>query len=79
MISSPRITSRTIHAAHLWHDRKRRRFVVYRRAGGVTKKTSVRYQSESFYAALDAAMSLRKRLHYWPADKLSSFSFSEPR
>ncbi len=73
-----RQTIRTRHAALLYHDRKRNRFVVYRRAGGVVRKTSVRYGFGGRRERLDAfvrADQIATRLKAWPAAKLSAFKF----
>ncbi len=78
MPTRPRITVRTLNAAHLYDDEKRSRFVVYRRAGGVSRKTSVRYRDDGFrWLAEDIAQGIANRLHTHPADKLASFKFSK--
>ena len=73
-----RQTVRTRNAVLFYEDKARCRFVVYRRAGGVTRKTSVRYDPAKMwdrmfahsYAELQAA-----RLKHWPADNLAFFKW----
>jgi len=72
---TPRVTSRTLGAAHLYHDRKRKRYVVYRTAGGVSRRTSVRYTRDTKPGASYVAITIRDRLHSWPGHKLASFVF----
>ncbi len=76
MPTRPRITVRTLNAAHFWHDEARMRFVIFRTAGGVTRKTSVRYGENTFNSAWKSAITMAHRLHDCPADKLASFKFS---
>lgn len=75
-----RQTARTRNAVLFYQDRKRLRFVVYRRAKGITRKTSVRYTAHGndywgVTAACRLAENMARRLKAWPADKLASFQF----
>lgn len=70
-----RTTSRVRNAVRVYDDKQRSRFVVSRRAGGVTRKTSVRYRWGTYEAAQRAARILAQRLHRWPAEKLRDFIF----
>lgn len=72
MTTSPR----ALTGANLYHDRKRRRFVVYRRALGITRKTSVRYGGGCEADAELSAYHLAWLLRNCPANKLSSFEFT---
>lgn len=73
-----RITKRVLRSEHCFNDKPRLRWVVYRRAGGVTRKTSVRYgQTVSHWEATARAKAIAARLHAWPADKLAQFKFNQ--
>lgn len=72
-----RRTARTLGAVLFYEDKARCRFVVYRRAGGVTRKTSVRYSYKNHprrWAQIDA-LRISERLKSWPADNLATFKF----
>lgn len=74
-----RITKRTIGAVLCYDDRKRKRWVVYRRAGGISRKTSVRYgatrtRQKAKMLAQDAAQSLRMQ----PAELMKGYRFTLP-
>ncbi len=71
-----RVTKRVLNAAHLWHDEKRSRFVVYRRAGGILRKTSVRYGERNKGNAESVAKYPAGRLAECPAHQLGSFRFA---
>jgi hypothetical protein len=71
-------TRRMIGAAHYWHDEERTRFVVYRTAGGVTRKTSVRYDpavTGDCLAARLRAHRMARALGAHPAHLLRSFKW----
>lgn len=73
-----RQTVRTRNAVLFYEDKARCRFGVYRRAGGVTRKTSVRYPVGNSWVRAQAhgdASLLAWRLKSWPADKLATFKF----
>jgi hypothetical protein len=73
-----RQTIRTHRAAFIYEDVARCRFVVYRRAGGVTRKTSVRYATDCLRAreyASENAARIARRLRACPAENLVAFKF----
>lgn len=66
----------------VWQDKRNQRYVVYRRAGGVERKTSVRYKAynygNSYWSVTSAARKageIARRLSEWPAHKLANFKF----
>lgn len=74
-----RVTKRT-QRARLWYfDDRGMRFVVYRTAAGVTRKTSIRVSQATMQAGLSEARRLAKLLHSCPAERLAQFSFAEGR
>ena len=68
-----RRTARTIGAAFYYYDATKDRWVVYRTAGRITRKTSLRCRAEGDRE--DEAKATAGRLARWPADKLASFEF----
>jgi len=68
-----RQTARTIGAAFYYYDARRSRWVIYRTAGGITRKTSLRCKAEGDRE--DEAKATARRLSRWPSDKLASFTF----
>lgn len=74
----PRITKRTKRSPHFFYDRKRKRWVIYRRAAGVVRKTSVRGLRTNWDAHF-IAWSLAMKLSRWPADRLHEFRFDRAR
>jgi hypothetical protein len=69
-----RRTARTIGAAfYYYYDARGARWVVYRTAGRITRKTSLRCRNESDREG--EAASLARRLARCPADKLADFTF----
>ncbi len=72
-----RITRRFMDGANYYDDQPRMRFVVYRRAYGVAKKTSIRYMdAHTRTEAEELAQGLAKRLRNWPAEALEKFRFN---
>lgn len=69
-----RRTSRTDNAALCYYDDARNRWVVYRRACGITRKTSLRGPAWDENLAI-RAWALAARLKHWPADRLAQFRF----
>ncbi len=70
-----RVTTRVLRGLHWYHDEARCRFVVYRRAGGLSRRTSVRYSEGNKGAARREAEQLAARLVAHPAEKLADFVF----
>lgn len=66
-----RFKSRTL----VYHDKNQMRFVISRKAHGITRKTSRCYQTGLLRDVLAGAMKLAERLKKWPADKLPKFRF----
>lgn len=69
-----RRTIRTERAALCFYDAARSRWVVYRRACGITRKTSLRGPAWDENLA-SRAWALAARLKHWPADRLAEFRF----
>ena len=70
-------TVRTRNAKLVYNDQRRCRFVVYRRAGGILRKTSVRHRlGMGRFFALVTAHKMAKRLRACPAHKLAQFRFT---
>lgn len=69
-----RRTSRTDNAALCYYDDARNRWVVYRRACGITRKTSLRGPLSDWALAIRAAR-MAERIKAWPADRLAEFRF----
>ncbi len=77
MKRGPWKTKRWLNRTLVWHDRKHHRYVISRRANGITRKTSRRYSPETAFqshARLEA-MLIAARLKSHPAHKLASFVF----
>ena len=82
-IRKPTVRMQT--AAHMYDDARRCRWVVYRTAGGITRKTSVRYESapeiwstpcpQSWDDAYKRAHRLMLALARHPAHSLRSFKW----
>lgn len=70
-------TRRMKDATHMYDDHRGNRFVVFRTAGGVTRKTSVRYgiSAPSWEAACKRAQKLVLALSRHPAHRLRSFTW----
>lgn len=66
-------TRRMLAATLISVDWRRHRFVVCRRAGGVTRKTSVRFMDNNYSAAERIAEKLAARLAAMPGGKLADF------
>lgn len=69
-----RRTARTERAVLCYYDAARSRWVVYRRACGITRKTSLRGPAWDENLA-SRARALAARLKHWRADRLAQFRF----
>lgn len=72
----PRVTRATLRARRMFYDHRQCRWVIYRRAGGVEKRTSVRGGKREAEAL---AIILAARLHAWPGEYLAAFKFNRER
>lgn len=70
-----RHTDRWKQRVNLYDDRKRRRFVVYRRVGSIEKRTSVRYGVRSRKFARTIAIMHATRIRRFPAKIFKQFKF----
>jgi hypothetical protein len=86
-MAAPRTTSRTIGADLITEDKTYMRWVVYRQAGKIARRTSVHYRGSKLdrgpsaiarrrIEALRKAEKLAARLKNWPGDKLEKFVFN---
>lgn len=72
-----RHTKRWLNRANWYEDTERERFVVFRRAGKVERRTSVRYSdSASRREARGIAEREAERLKNWPAHLLAKFQWA---
>lgn len=69
-----RRTARTERATLYFYDAASSRWVVYRRACGITRKTSLRGPAWDEDLA-SRASALAARLKHWPAERLAEFRF----
>ena len=71
-----RVTRRMKNALCYYEDKPRARFVVYRRARGITRRTSVRYDNpKTRKSALARATELAARLKAHDPARLAQFTF----
>lgn len=65
--------------AYVWLDRRQKRWTVYRRSHGVSRRTSVRYgyfTGRTWGEARGIAVEMAARLKTCPAHKLAKFRFT---
>jgi hypothetical protein len=72
-------THRWLFRKNVYDDQARERFVVYRRAAGIRRSTSVRYGTEPRAAAKRLAVMLAVALMHCPTHLLARFSFARAR
>lgn len=69
-----RVTRRTIGAAHCYYDARRQRWVIFRRAARIERRTSIRGPRR---ANEKRARSLARALSIWPGDFLFAWEWPE--
>ncbi len=79
MKTSYSYTNRWLLRTNIYDDKKRKRFVIYRRAAGVRRSTSVRYGNDSKQNAHRLARRIASQLNRCGTQALAKFSFANAR